>query len=170
AQTPDSAPTAGAMNTGVKQRFNLINLGENAVTEDCSTEAGNGLRLFSEIASDMGKSVGGVSTARLTHATPAAVFARTAYRNWESEAPEGCTDIATQMFDAMAAGTLDFAMGGGSAFFAPEGAETMDGATGNRPDGRNLIEEAQQAGMQYAYDTASADALALDGSAPVLAL
>jgi alkaline phosphatase len=26
AQTPDSAPTAGAMNTGVKQRFNLINL------------------------------------------------------------------------------------------------------------------------------------------------
>ena len=24
AQTPDSAPTAGAMNTGVKQRFNLI--------------------------------------------------------------------------------------------------------------------------------------------------
>ncbi|SOH93144.1 Alkaline phosphatase [Monaibacterium marinum] len=38
AQTPDSAPTAGAMNTGVEQRLNLINLGENAVHDDCSTQ------------------------------------------------------------------------------------------------------------------------------------
>ena len=46
AQTPDSAPTAGALNTGVKQRFNLINLGEDAIHDDCSTVEGNELTLF----------------------------------------------------------------------------------------------------------------------------
>jgi alkaline phosphatase len=78
------------MNTGVKQRFNLINL-RNAVHDDCSTVEGNQVTVFSEIATDMGKSVGVVSTARITHATPAAVYAKTANRNWEDSVPEGCT-------------------------------------------------------------------------------
>ena len=35
AQTPDSAPTAGSMNTGVKQRFNMINIGGSGLHDDC---------------------------------------------------------------------------------------------------------------------------------------
>ena len=67
------------MNTGVKQVFNTINLDpEGAVHEDCSTEAGNRLTTFAELMSGAGKSVGVVSTARITHATPAAVCAKTA--------------------------------------------------------------------------------------------
>lgn len=170
AQTPDSAPTAGAMNTGVKQRFNLINLSENAITEDCASEDGNKLTVFSEIVSDMGKSVGIVSTARLTHATPAAVYAKTAYRNWEDSAPEGCTDIAAQLVAAMEAGTIDFAMGGGRRHFMPEGVDTPEGGSGRRADGRNLVEEAAGMGVQYAWNTETANALNLDGSTPVLAL
>ena len=38
AQTPDSAPTAGAMNSGVKQRFNLINLGDGGIHTDMHTK------------------------------------------------------------------------------------------------------------------------------------
>ena len=170
AQTPDSAPTAGSMNTGVKQIFNTINLSEAGVNKDCASEEGNKLTTFSEIVTGMGKSVGIVSTARITHATPAAVYAKTADRNWEGEAPEGCTDIAQQLFDAMSAGTVDLAFGGGSRYFAPKDVETMDGGKGRRIDGRNLIEEAQAAGAQYAYDTASFNALKLDGSTPVLGL
>lgn len=48
----------------------------------------------------MGKKVGVVSTARITHATPANVYARSVDRNYESEVPEGCTeqvDIAQQV-------------------------------------------------------------------------
>ncbi|WP_306133217.1 alkaline phosphatase [Roseivivax marinus] len=186
AQTPDSAPTAGAMNTGVKQRFNLINLGEDAVTGDCRTEDANKLTTFAEIVSGMDKSVGIVSTARLTHATPAAVYAKTAYRNWEDaiEAPgdEGAEaaelgelcpnskDIATQLIDAMEAGTIDLAMGGGRRHFVPEGTETDEGGEGRRADGTNLIERAQDLGAQYAWDTATAQELTLDGSSPILAL
>lgn len=170
AQTPDSAPTGGAMNTGVKQVFNTINLNENAIHEDCASENGNKLTTFSEMVSEAGKAVGIVSTARITHATPAAVYAKTANRNWEGEAPDGCVDIATQLIDAMKAGTVDLAMGGGARYFAPEDAGMMDGGKGSRPDGRDLIKEAQDAGFQYAYDTGSAEKLNLDGTTPILAL
>jgi len=172
AQTPDSAPTAGAMNTGVKQRFNLINLGENAITADCTTEAGNELTTFAEIMAEMGKSVGVVSTARLTHATPAATVVKIAQRNWEDAVPEGCDgsrDIATQLYDAMDSGLLDFAMAGGFRHFAPEGYE-MNGLTGGRPDDVNLVEQAMEAGFQFATDTASFEALVLDHSTPILGL
>ncbi|MDF2232907.1 alkaline phosphatase [Albimonas sp. CAU 1670] len=170
AQTPDSAPTAGALNTGVKQRFNLINLGENAITKDCSTEAANKLTTFAEISEGMGKSVGIVSTARLTHATPAAVYAKTAYRNWEAEAPEGCTDIAAQMIEAMKSGLLDVALGGGRRNFHGEEQLDGDGKGGKRKDGVDLIAAAQEAGAQYAWNTETAQALKLDGSAPILGL
>jgi alkaline phosphatase len=160
AQTPDSAPTAGAMNTGVKQIFNTINLNEAAIHNDCSSEAGNQLPLFSQIVTEMGRSVGVVSTARITHATPAAVFANTANRNWEGEAPDGCIDIAQQLFNAIGDGTVDFALGGGARYFAPS----------DRADGRDLIAEAQAAGVQFASDTPTFEALNLDGETPVLGL
>lgn len=170
AQTPDSAPTAGAMNTGVKQRFNLINLGENAIHGDCATVAGNELTTFAEIVTGMEKSVGIVSTARLTHATPAAVYSKTANRNWEGAVPDDCTaqtDIAAQLINQMEAGVIDFAMGGGGRFFLPK--DVMNGQSkGRREDGANLIERAEGFGVQFANDTAGFDALTME--APVLAL
>jgi len=171
AQTPDSAPTAGSMNTGVKQRFNLINLGENAITKDCSTEANNKLTLFSELATEAGKSVGIVTTARLTHATPAAVYAKTAYRNWEGGVPEGCDgskDIATQLIDAMDAGTVDIALGGGARYFVPEGAATPNGGKGRRKDGTNLVERAESDGIQVVADLPSLEAASIDS--PILGM
>ena len=173
AQTPDSAPTAGAMNTGVKQRFNLINLGGDAIHDDCSTVAGNELTTFAEIVSGMEKSVGIVSTARVTHATPAAVYSKTANRNWEDSVPEGCDtqkDIAAQLIDQMEAGVIDFAMGGGRRHFVPEGTQTDEGGSGRRADGVNLIENATGLGAQYAWNTETFNALTLDGETPILAL
>ncbi|WP_428927854.1 alkaline phosphatase [Marinibacterium sp. SX1] len=172
AQTPDSAPTAGAMNSGVKQRFNLINLGEDGIHDDCSTEADNKLTIFSEIVSGMDKSVGIVSTARITHATPAAVYAKTANRNWEDAVPEGCEgskDIATQLIDAMEAGTIDFAMGGGGRYFLPDGTE-LGGLSGRRADGVNLVERAEGLGAAFVTDQAGFDALDLTADAPILGL
>lgn len=174
AQTPDSAPTAGAMNTGVKQVFNTINLDpDGGVHDDCATEAGNELATFAELVKGEDKGVGIISTARLTHATPAAVYAKTANRNWEAAVPEGCDnskDIATQLLDAMEAGTVDLAMGGGRRNFLPTDVQSEEGKDGRREDGRNLVAEAQDKGIQYAWDDATFADLKLDGTTPTLAL
>ncbi len=171
AQTPDSAPTAGAMNTGVKQRFNLINLTGDAIHDDCSTVAGNELTTFAEIAEGMDKSVGIVTTARVTHATPAAVYAKTANRNWEDSVPEGCTaqkDIAAQMIDSMTSGTVDIVLGGGARHFVPEGQITGNGGKGRRKDGLNLVASAGEAGIQYVSNLEELNAV--DMSKPILGL
>ncbi|MEM1128896.1 MAG: alkaline phosphatase [Pseudomonadota bacterium] len=171
AQTPDSAATAGALNTGILQRFNLINLGPNAVHNDCTTEAANALTLFSDLVTEAGKSVGAVSTARVTHATPAAVYARTANRNWEAAVPSDCTDsrdIALQLMDAFETGTVDLALGGGARNFYPRDSFTMHGGDGARRDGRDLVQEAQGRGIQVVRDRTTMNGAAHD--APVLGL
>ncbi|WP_348524060.1 alkaline phosphatase [Phaeobacter sp. J2-8] len=160
------------MNSGIKQRFNLINLNENGIHEDCSSVTGNEVTVFSELQTEAGKSVGIISTARLTHATPAAVYAKTANRNWEDSVPEDCTaqkDIASQLIDAMEAGTIDFAMGGGGRHFLPADFE-MGNLKGRRKDGENLIEKATGLGAQFASDTESFNALDLAADSPILAL
>ena len=175
AQTPDSAPTASALNSGVKSKFTTIGVDETVTAEDCSTYSPEvELTLFSEVASGLGKAVGIVTTARMTHATPAAVYAKTVHRDWEDDSalPEGCAqkDIAAQFFDAMQAGTVDFAIGGGRQHFVPAGTTADEETEGKRADGRNLIEEAKAAGAQYAWNDETFAALNLDGSTPVLGL
>lgn len=165
AQTPDSAPTAGAMNTGVRQIFNTINLDETAVYDDCSSEVP--LRLFAEVVADAGKSVGVVSTASVAHATPAAVYSKTANRNWFHAAPEGCEDIALQLVNQFEAGVIDVALGGGVRDFAPEGT-ALDKGTGRRVDGQNLLERLDGLGVQYVYD--SETLAAADRNEPIIGL
>lgn len=49
----------------------------------------------------MNKKVGVVSTARITHATPAGVYARSVDRTFEASVPDGCVeqvDIAQQVY------------------------------------------------------------------------
>ena len=174
-QTPDSAPTASAMNTGVKSKNNMINVDETVAVGDCDGMAGHELKTFAEIVSEKGKSVGVLSTARITHATPAAVYAKTAHRNWEdnSELPEGCTnqaDIAAQLIDQMKAGVIDIAMGGGRRHFLPKDVTDEEGKNGRRTDGRNLIEEVKALGAQYVWDEETFNALGAAGNAPILGL
>ncbi|TFF20583.1 alkaline phosphatase [Jiella endophytica] len=175
AQTPDSAPTAGSMNTGVKQLFNTINVSDKAVFEDCASVKGNELETFAEMVSKDGKSVGVLTTARLTHATPAAVYAKTAARDWEDAVPEGCTaqkDIAAQLVDQMKAGVIDLAMGGGRRHFIDKSITLSEeeNTKGKRTDGKNLIDEAKAAGAEYAWNTETFKNLKLDGKTPVLGL
>ncbi len=175
-QTPDSAPTASAMNTGVKSKNTMINVSDAVAVDDCANMAGNELTTFAEIVSDMGKSVGVISTARLTHATPAAVYSKTVNRNWEDNTfiPEGCTaqeDIAAQLIAAMKAGTVDVAMGGGRRHFITTYVTDAEGQSGKRTDGRNLAEEAQEIGAQYVQTEEEFLALSTAGSnAPILGL
>lgn len=178
AQTPDSAGTAVAMNAGIKTKAGVIGIDETARRGECDDVEAASVPLFGEmVAADMDKSVGVISTARVTHATPAAVYAHAADRDYEDdsayeELENGCSvpDIASQLLDKMKSGEVDLAMGGGRRHFLPADLEDDEGKSGKRTDGRNLIEEAEAAGAQYAWDDATFAALDLDGSTPVLGL
>ncbi|MBL4681276.1 MAG: alkaline phosphatase [Pseudomonadales bacterium] len=130
-QVSDSASTATALLSGVKTRFYTLGTDESNTVENC----GKGhLKSLLELAEEHGLATGAVSTARLTHATPAATYAHVSIREFESDA-KGCADIAEQLIEFSYGDGLEVALGGGSKMFLP----TSDG--GLRTDGRNLIEE-----------------------------
>ena len=174
AQTPDSAGTMTAMMSGVKTDAGVIGLAETAERGKChrpEDEVPSAL-LLAELA---GMNTGIVTTARLTHATPAATYAYSSERNWEdisgmSEGAiaAGCEDIASQFVSfkeraeaqyGVSLDGIDVAFGGGRRHFLPAqvNANTTDARSdieGDRTDGRNLIEEWQ---AQYPEGTVVID-------------
>jgi alkaline phosphatase len=125
-QVPDSAGTITAMLTGTKTRAGVLNVGPESLRGDCDGMLSERLVPISAFAKDAGKSIGVVTTARLTHATPAGVYAVSSERDWEDNSnldaddqAKGCHDIAHQF--AHAESGPDIALGGGSQhFFGPD--------------------------------------------------
>ncbi|MYM62361.1 alkaline phosphatase [Pseudomaricurvus sp. HS19] len=184
AQTPDSAGTMTAMMSGVKTDVGVIGVDEDIVRGDCSTVAGNELVTALELAEIAGMSTGIVSTARITHATPAATYAKSADRDWEdnSDMPPaaqqaGCEDIASQLVNfesnlkarfpqAKKIDGLEVAMGGGRRHFLPKDAaynspDAVSSVEGDRTDGRDLTAEwkAMYPKGAYVYDRSGFDAV-----------
>ena len=152
-QVPDSAGTMTAMMTGVKTRIGIVGVNQNVERGQASAVPGNTLMTLLEQAETMGLATGVISTARITHATPAATYAHSADRNWEDDRdiPDeqkaaGAVDIAAQLVDFPYGDGIEVAMGGGRRSFLPR--ETDDpedaGRTGERTDGRNLAAEWQR--------------------------
>lgn len=151
-QTPDSAGTMTAMMTGMKSKAGVISVGQTMVRADCSNMAGNTLTTALEHAEEIGMSTGIVSTARLTHATPAATYAHVPERNYEDDRDisimsnaKGCSDIASQLIDLKDryGNGLEVALGGGRKNFIQrmDGADPENGGKGERLDGRDLTAE-----------------------------
>lgn len=174
AQTPDSAGTGTAMHSGVKTKAGVVGVDASLNRGDCAQVPAATVANAAEVFSGMGKAVGVVSTARLTHATPASVYAHSADRNFEADSnlPEGCTqkDIASQLIDAMKAGKVDVALGGGRRNFVikADGVKDEEGKGGKRKEG-DLIQAAKDMGVAYAWNDETAAKLPLDGT-PLLGL
>ena len=101
AQTTDSAPSMAAYMTGVKMRNEVLSMDGNTLAKRPSADAtvtpnvgnavnncpaaGNGASVptILEQAIAKGKGTGVVTTARLTHATPAATYAHSCHRDAE---------------------------------------------------------------------------------------
>ena len=159
-QTPDSAGTMTAITTGVKTHMGAIGVSAGS-RSDCADSLGKGLLTWLQLADSAGMATGVVSTARLTHATPAATYAHAPERNWESDAdlPEaakaaGCQDIAQQLLSTSRYGRGPLvALGGGRAQFTTveETDPEYDDKVGLRLDGRSLVGEWKQAHPQGAY-------------------
>lgn len=178
-QTPDSAGTMTAMASGAKTRAGVIGLGQARPRGDCSDIDDNALLTMLELAESAGLATGIVTTTRITHATPAATYARSPDRDWESDGlvpavahAAGCVDIARQLLDSRFGRGPDVVFGGGRKHFM-----TVDQADpehtdkrGLRRDGRDLIAEwrAKHPGGAYVWNR---DQLAAArGRTPVLGL
>lgn len=122
-QVPDSAGTATAMVTGVKTLAGVISVKPGVKRGDCKSVAGNELISIAKEARRAGKSAGLVTTTRITHATPATLYAVSSERDFESDAymsseeRRDCKDIAAQFVDIPVADGLNIAFGGGRGEF-----------------------------------------------------
>jgi alkaline phosphatase len=175
-QTPDSAGTMTAIMTGVKTHAGVVSVGPESTPGDCAKEQTR-LKTLLEQAKESGKSTGIISTARITHATPAATYAHSVDRGWEndSDIPESmksCSeDIASQL---VTGGQVDFALGGGRSQFFPvtEVDPEYPDKKGLRRDGRNLVSEWQQSHPkgQYVWNRAQFEELQGDVKGAILGL
>ncbi|HET6431566.1 alkaline phosphatase [Dyella sp.] len=179
-QTPDSAGTMTAIMTGVKTRAGFIGVSQQPRRQDCAGSRGQELVTALELAAASGMATGAVSTARITHATPAATYGHLPERNWEVDAEltadaraQGCKDFAAQLVDFPGAG-LTVAMGGGRTEFLPAGAVDPEYTTavGRRLDGRNLVAEwsARHPQGRYVWNQRQLDALNLAHTPQLLGL
>ena len=151
AQTTDSAPSMSAYMTGVKMNNDVISMSSNTVAiapgvdlvNNCGASNGVPVATLLELAKAKGKSIGSVTTTRVTHATPAATFAHICHRDAEN-------DIAAQAvpggagYNAALLSGLDVLLGGGKRHFITKA------AGGKRIDGRDLTVELVAGGYQFA--------------------
>ena len=180
-QTPDSAPTMTAMVTGVKTNDGALSVDQDTTRGDCNMDPHvHSLKTILEVAEQRGKTTGLVSTARITHATPAANYAHTTERDWESDADiktVGCgtPDIARQLIEMPYGDGIEVAFGGGRDRFLPATVTDPEdaGKTGKRLDGRNLTTEWTTkfgANSAFVYDQAGFDKIDPASATHVLGL
>ena len=186
AQTPDSAGTMTAMASGVKTDAGVLGIDEAVERGNCASGKGHELVTSLELAEIAGKATGIISTARITHATPAATYAKSAERNWEdiSDMPESaatCEDIASQLvnfeanlearFSGVDVDGIDVVMGGGRRHFLPKdatfnSADAVSAVEGDRTDNRDLTAEwkTQYPNGTYVMDQTGFDAISDDAT------
>jgi len=129
AQTTDSAPSMAAYMTGVKTRNDVIAM-DGATqalaykpTADAATKVANAVNncpatgngapsaTLLELAIKQGKATGSVTTARLTHATPAATYAHICHRDAEYDISRQAVPGGAGFNSALGTG-VDVLMGG----------------------------------------------------------
>ena len=120
AQVPDSAGSATAILSGYKTNIGAINVNPNddvkkMVLSSCVLKKTPATLL--KRAKKAGRAVGVISTARITHATPAAMYGHSVSRNWETKdeidpkaAKFGCKSLSDQLLK----NTPDITLGGGT--------------------------------------------------------
>lgn len=129
----DSAAASSAWGCGHKVKNGSLN-----VTPDGTVRPA-----ILKLAREAGRAIGLVSTASITHATPAGFAANTAFRGDEA-------DIATQYLDLR----VDVLLGGGARFFDPA----------KRQDKRDVFGDFQQVGYHVARDRDALRAAPAEGS------
>ena len=169
-QVADSAPTMAAYMTGVKMDNEVVSMTAETTSYDkdtlkdfavgadstCAASNGKPVTTLLELAKTAGMGTGVVSTARITHATPAATYAHICHRDGENT-------IANQMvpggagFNAALGDGIDVVLGGGLRHFLAKGTGS------SRTDTRDLVAEMKAKGYNYAANKTEFDKLPTSG-------
>lgn len=150
-QVADSACSSTAYLGGVKGNYGTIGVNANVKRYNCfdGQNPANWVDSIAKWAQDAGKDAGLVTTARVTHASPAGAYAHISQRDWENDAKiiaDNCSakdnvDIARQLVEWDVGRKLKVIMGGGRSNFIDASVRDEEGIPGDRADGRNLIKE-----------------------------
>ena len=153
-----------AIMSGMKTRYGVIGVDQRALRGDCASSRGTEAASLLELAAAAGLSTGIVTTARITHATPAATYGHLPERNWEVDSAmpaqalaDGCVDFARQLAEFRVGDGITVALGGGRSGFLPETQVDPEYADlrGKRRDGRDLVAEWRaRPGAAYAWNAA----------------
>ncbi|GHC93058.1 alkaline phosphatase [Pseudorhodoferax aquiterrae] len=171
-QVTDSAPSMAAYVTGVKMNNEVISMSADTRATDASGNAyernydstcpttGNGTPvetlLEQMLAANYGTGI--VSTARITHATPATTYAHVCHRDAENTIAAALVPGGAGYNDKLGSG-IDVILGGGRNYFLPRSVQG-----GVRNDGRDLVAELKTARYSYASNKAEFDRLPADGT------
>ena len=119
-QTPDSASTASAIYSGVKTNFKTIGYDNSIIYKNVSSQlTANKVETIFDWALKDKKDVGFVTTSRVSHATPAALYAHVASRDYECDknlpdnSPKEAEDITFQLVYNDPGRKAKVVMGGG---------------------------------------------------------
>ncbi|KAF5295155.1 hypothetical protein FQR65_LT10543 [Abscondita terminalis] len=149
---PDSCSTGTALFCGVKANVKTTGVDATVKYMDCNASLNKNAQLESIIswAQAAGKRTGFVTTTRVTHATPSALYAHSPSRKWECEAkipPDAlkCKDIARQLVEDFPGRNINVIMGGGRQCLVSNVTGTFDDPIDTwscfSKDGRNLIDD-----------------------------
>ncbi|XP_012060588.1 PREDICTED: alkaline phosphatase, tissue-nonspecific isozyme [Atta cephalotes] len=151
-QVPDSASSATALFGGVKTNYEVVGVDVNVELNNCEASLNVNYHVDSFIAwaQAADKVTGFVTNTRVTHATPAPLYAHCANRRWECESnmPKnaiGCKDIARQLVENEPGKNIRVIMGGGRQVMKSNVSasefDPIDTWACYRQDGRDLINE-----------------------------
>uniref|UniRef100_A0A0N5BN37 alkaline phosphatase n=1 Tax=Strongyloides papillosus TaxID=174720 RepID=A0A0N5BN37_STREA len=148
-----SAAGALAMTTGQKSKSGLVNIKPTSDLNTCKVKEEE--KQFNSLVFEALKNkikVGLVTTTRISHATPAALYAFSKSRFYEADHQfesdvqrNNCDDIAKQIVD-YPANQFSVIFGGGRSYLTPKNEKDpiYKNMTGTRLDGRNIIKEWEQ--------------------------
>ncbi|KAH8350489.1 hypothetical protein KR067_003465 [Drosophila pandora] len=156
-QVPDSFSTGTALFGGVKVNYETGGVDANVPLGNCtaSQNEDHHVQTILKWAQVDGMRTGFVTTTRVTHATPAALYAHVPDRRWECETgmkPEdraqGCMDIARQLVEKPTGQRINVIMGGGRQMLvsnvSDSAADPLDTWASKSGDGRDLIRDWRQ--------------------------
>lgn len=176
-QVTDSAPSMAAYMTGVKMNNEVISMSPETQATDAAGKpyhvnfdstcpaTGNGTPATTllEIMKAGDYATGVVSTARITHATPAATYSHVCHRDAENTIAAALVPGGAG-YNAKLADGIDVILGGGSSYFTPKE------AGGLRNDKRDLVAELKTARYGFAANKAEFDKLPVDGTTRIAGL
>ncbi|KAK6634580.1 hypothetical protein RUM43_011981 [Polyplax serrata] len=169
-QVADSASTATAIFSGVKTTQATIGLDTGAKYDDCVADGNAKAKTLGMMtwAQENGKDTGIVTTARVTHATPAGTYAHINNRDWECDSAiptehSTCVkDIARQMVEDAPGKNFKVILGGGRKQLGAESDGETNDTSCKREDGLNLVDTWKKDKTNAEYVTTAKDLNALD--------